>query len=213
MVIEVTHNPSHFNIATIIVVVGRFTIIEYRILGFTISFLVRRLVNNYYLACAASDLIEVVIHGGASFLIQKVLGFAKKEKYFQEIESQLFFTLDFLPLFHPNRAPTNVPPYFLSNFGTTLLRWMCWQIQHAEEAKIYCGQNSFEFPSSKYYTVRDASSSTKKVYFKYRSRAYKSCKKSLKYVVCTTPMLSTYKIAKRGRTLSGIFFIREKNPP
>ena len=25
--------------------------------------------NNYYLACVASDLIEVVIHGGASFLI------------------------------------------------------------------------------------------------------------------------------------------------
>ena len=212
MVIEVTHNPSHFNIATIIVVVGRFTIIEYRILSFTISFLVRRLVNNYYLACAASDLIEVVIHGGASFLIQKVLGFAKKEKYFQEIESQLFFTLDFLsPLFHPNRAPTNVPPYFLSNFGTTLLRWMCWQIQQAEEAKIYCGQNSFEFPSSKYYTVRDASS-TKKVYFKYRSRAYKSCKKSLKYVVLYAKAFYI-RSSKKGNPQWDFFFIREKKTP
>ena len=152
----------------------------------------------------------------SSFRKSLVLRFVKKEKYFQEIESQLFFTLD-SPLFHPNRAPTNVPPYFLSNFGTILLRWMCWQIQQAEEAKIYCGQNSFEFPSSKYYTVRDASSSssTKKVYFKYRSRAYKSCKKSLKSVVALRQCFLHTKyddVAKRG-TLSGIFLFVKKTHP
>ena len=144
---------------------------------------------------------------------RKSLVLRRKKSTFRKLKVNFSSLQIFSPFFIQIEHPLTYPHIFLSNFGTTLLRWMCWQIQQAEEAKIYCGQNSFEFPSSKYYTVRDASSSTKKVYFKYRSRAYKSCKKSLKYVVCTTPMLSTYKIAKRGRTLSGIFFIREKNPP
>ena len=136
---------------------------------------------------------------------RKSLVLRRKKSTFRKLKVNFSSLQIFFPLFHPNRAPTNVPPYFLSNFGTTLPRWMCWQIQQAEEAKIYCGQNSFEFPSSKYYTVRDASSSTKKVYFKYRSRAYKSCKKSLKYVaVLRQSFLHTKQ--QKGEPLVGFFY-------
>ena len=137
---------------------------------------------------------------------RKSLVLRRKKSTFRKLKVnfsslQIFFPPFFIQIEHP----LTYPHIFLSNFGTTLLRWMCWQIQHAEEAKIYCGQNSFEFPSSKYYTVRDASSSTKKVYFKYRSRAYKSCKKSLKYVaVLRQSFLHTKQ--QKGEPLVGFFF-------